>query len=279
MLAGVGGGLAKYFDIHPAVYRVGFVVLTLLGGAGVIIYVAAALVMPKEGDEDSFATRILKQRRDRPWPVIGLGLLAVAFASALSQATLWPHGDAWLILLVLGGAILWITRHSVPADADATVLATEDSHRIGRFFKGLTIAFATLLALLLIGLAAFASVFHVHFSNGVGERSYVVAGTDQPRTSYKLGVGKLTIDLREAELPSGETHIKARVDVGALHILVPPGVRLRVHADARFGELRVLGRKTDGHDVEQTLTQRGERVLVLDARAEVGEVHVTRTLR
>src|SRR2546426_7134093 len=43
MLAGVCGGLARYFDLNPAFYRVGFVVLTLLGGAGVLIYIAAAL--------------------------------------------------------------------------------------------------------------------------------------------------------------------------------------------------------------------------------------------
>src|SRR5262249_56824866 len=56
MLAGVCGGLARYFDVHPAFYRVGFVVLTLLGGAGIVIYGAAALVMPDEGKEDSVAT-------------------------------------------------------------------------------------------------------------------------------------------------------------------------------------------------------------------------------
>src|SRR5436190_9786284 len=93
MVAGVAGGLARYFDIHPAVYRVGFVVLTLLGGAGIVIYIAAALVMPNEGEEDSFATRVLRERRDRPWPVIGLGLLAIALASWLSTASLAPHGD------------------------------------------------------------------------------------------------------------------------------------------------------------------------------------------
>ena len=49
MLAGVSGGLARYFEIHPAIFRVGFVVLTLLGGAGLLIYAAAALVMPDEG--------------------------------------------------------------------------------------------------------------------------------------------------------------------------------------------------------------------------------------
>ena len=60
MLAGVSGGLASYFEIHPAFYRVGFVVLTLLGGAGMLIYLAAALVMPDEGQEDSIASAALR---------------------------------------------------------------------------------------------------------------------------------------------------------------------------------------------------------------------------
>src|SRR5437763_1077495 len=72
MVAGVCGGLARYFDIHPAFYRVGFVVLTLLGGAGILIYAATALVMPDEGKEDSIASAALRNRRHRPWPLIGL---------------------------------------------------------------------------------------------------------------------------------------------------------------------------------------------------------------
>ena len=63
MLAGVCGGLASYFEIHPAFYRVGFVVLTLLGGAGILIYLAAALVMPDEGKADSVVTAALRNRR------------------------------------------------------------------------------------------------------------------------------------------------------------------------------------------------------------------------
>ena len=53
MLIGVCGGLGRYFDLNPTVFRVGFVVLTLLGGAGVLVYLAAALVMPAEGKERS----------------------------------------------------------------------------------------------------------------------------------------------------------------------------------------------------------------------------------
>src|SRR4051812_8150568 len=59
MVAGVCGGLAHYFDINPAFYRVGFVVLTLLGGAGILIYAAAALVIPDQGRRGANAAAAL----------------------------------------------------------------------------------------------------------------------------------------------------------------------------------------------------------------------------
>ena len=98
MLAGVCGGLARYFEIHPAFYRVGFVVLTLIGGAGILIYLAAALVMPDEGKEDSIAAEALRESRDRPWPLIGLGLLGAggrraALAGHALAATATPPGS------------------------------------------------------------------------------------------------------------------------------------------------------------------------------------------
>src|SRR2546423_15429450 len=90
MLAGVCGGLARYFDIHPAFYRVGFVVLTLLGGAGILIYAAAMLVMPDEGKQDPIVSGALRSRRDRPGPLLGIGLLAAAGARTLPHAALCP---------------------------------------------------------------------------------------------------------------------------------------------------------------------------------------------
>lgn len=60
VIAGVAGGLGRYFDIAPAVFRLGFIVLTLLGGSGVLVYIAAVLVMPKEGEETSMAESTLR---------------------------------------------------------------------------------------------------------------------------------------------------------------------------------------------------------------------------
>src|SRR3954468_7540633 len=120
MVAGVCGGLASYFDLSPTLYRVGFVVLTLLGGAGLLIYAAAVLVVPDEGKNDSIAAEILRTRRDRPVPLIALGIVIVAGAPLLSRATLWPHGDLAWVLLLVGGAVLLLThRRTAPPPATA----------------------------------------------------------------------------------------------------------------------------------------------------------------
>jgi phage shock protein PspC (stress-responsive transcriptional regulator) len=282
MVAGVCGGLARYFDIHPAFYRVGFVVLTLLGGAGIVIYAAAALVMPDEGKEDSVATAALRDRRDRPWPLIGLALVGVAVAVLLSRATLWPHGDAWVLLLIAGGVILWVTRHGTAAaatGAEPAAVAADDSRRMRRVFRGLLIAFGTLLALILVAAAIFAAVFHVHLGRGVGDHNYFVTDKSQLRHTYELGIGDLTLDMRELTLPVGQTHVKARVDVGDLDIVVPRNAAVQVHGDAQVGRVEVLGRFADGYDTDRRVVQNGPRVLVLDAHVGAGRVRVTRAVR
>lgn len=50
MVAGVAAGLAEYFNIDPAIVRLLFVLLTVMGGHGLLIYLILWLVMP-EGDE------------------------------------------------------------------------------------------------------------------------------------------------------------------------------------------------------------------------------------
>ena len=51
MIAGVCGGIAEYFDIDPTLVRLGFVVVSALGGSGVLAYIVAAIVMPKRSEE------------------------------------------------------------------------------------------------------------------------------------------------------------------------------------------------------------------------------------
>lgn len=48
MLAGVCGGLADYFGVDVTLIRVVFVVLAVMGGAGLVIYLAMWLLVPEE---------------------------------------------------------------------------------------------------------------------------------------------------------------------------------------------------------------------------------------
>lgn len=47
MLDGVCGGIAEYFDLDPTLVRLGWVLLSALGGSGVIAYIVAAVVIPR----------------------------------------------------------------------------------------------------------------------------------------------------------------------------------------------------------------------------------------
>jgi phage shock protein C len=47
-VAGVCGGLAEHFNLDPTLIRVLFVLLAVLGGSGVILYVAMWIIVPKE---------------------------------------------------------------------------------------------------------------------------------------------------------------------------------------------------------------------------------------
>jgi phage shock protein PspC (stress-responsive transcriptional regulator) len=53
IFGGVAEGVARYTDIDVSIVRVAIAVLALLGGTGVLAYVAAWLLIPEEGAETS----------------------------------------------------------------------------------------------------------------------------------------------------------------------------------------------------------------------------------
>src|SRR5215211_6017964 len=209
MVAGVCGGLARYFDIHPAFYRVGLVVLTLFGGAGILIYAAAALVIPDEGSDGSIASQALRERRERPWALIGLGLVGIALVVLLSHLFDSNSGFPWVLVLATGALILWGQRR------DRTAVRARPRRR--RLLTGLAVALAVLALAFASAVAVAFAVFDVSLSDGVGDRVYHVASADQLAGRYELGVGELELDLRDLRLPEGETRVDAHVGVGELH--------------------------------------------------------------
>ena len=47
MLDGVCGGVAEYFNIDPTLIRLAWVVFCALGGSGIIAYIIAAIIIPR----------------------------------------------------------------------------------------------------------------------------------------------------------------------------------------------------------------------------------------
>ena len=47
MIDGVCGGIAEYFYIDPTLVRLGWVLFSALGGSGVLAYIIAAMIIPR----------------------------------------------------------------------------------------------------------------------------------------------------------------------------------------------------------------------------------------
>ena len=63
IVAGVCAGIGDYFGVDPNLVRLVFAALTVFGGAGALVYLAAWLVVPEEGEQRSIADAYLNKKR------------------------------------------------------------------------------------------------------------------------------------------------------------------------------------------------------------------------
>ena len=54
MICGVCGGIAEYFNLDPTIVRLVWAGVSLFAGAGVIGYIAAAIIIPVNDDTDIY---------------------------------------------------------------------------------------------------------------------------------------------------------------------------------------------------------------------------------
>ena len=103
-VAGVAGGLGRAFGVDPVLIRVGFVVLTVMGGFGGLLYVLGWLLLPADGDEVSAAESLIGRGRSSTPPALAVGLAIVA---AFSIASMFSWGLPFWPLVI--GAIIVIS--------------------------------------------------------------------------------------------------------------------------------------------------------------------------
>ena len=61
IIAGVAGGLGEYFNIDPTILRIAFILLTVFGGSGILIYLVLWLIMPNDQSQDSDSNEHIKK--------------------------------------------------------------------------------------------------------------------------------------------------------------------------------------------------------------------------
>ncbi|MFJ9338266.1 PspC domain-containing protein [Streptomyces sp. NPDC101733] len=131
VLAGVCGGLGRYFDLDPVVFRIVLAVLTVTGGVGLIFYGFAWLLLPQEGEEDSEGKKLLTGRVEGSTLAAVFGAL-VGCALFLSMVDNGVMGAfSVLVVLALGGASYWSQRHrhTPPAEAGSADSERPVGHR------------------------------------------------------------------------------------------------------------------------------------------------------
>jgi len=255
VFAGVCGGLGRYFDLAPAIFRLGFVVLTLLGGAGLLVYIAAVLVMPKEGEDSSLAEDVLKKRREHPARLVALGLIAVAILSLLARADTWPSaGASWFLVIAAGVVLLWTSSRR----------------------RGVVVAITTFLAVIVAVVVAAVSVafawFDVSFDDGVGDHTDAPAAITDVPSRYELGIGSLRVDLTHLSTTK-PVDVKAHLGIGDLKIIVPSNATVALTTHVKAGDIDALGTHDDGRNARVTT---GDGVMRIDAEVGAGHIEVVR---
>jgi phage shock protein PspC (stress-responsive transcriptional regulator) len=299
MIAGVCGGLGAYFNVNPVFYRIGFVVLTFLGGAGILVYGACALVIPSEGEKESIASDILRNHRQRPVALVGLVLAAVAGVVLLSHISFRFHSDVfWAVVLVAGALLLWSQRRAVaPATELDTVAPSTALDRVApaapaaapgselpaspprrrTVLATVLIVLGVLVVAAAIAVVVVATIFS-RLAHGVGDRHYAPVAATALRDDYQVGVGSLDLDLSQVSLPPGTTRIHAEAGIGHVRITVPRGVTVHAGTHVTWGEATLLGHEESGHNVRADVGPENGR-LDLDTKVGIGQVEVVRSVR
>jgi predicted membrane protein len=135
------------------------------------------------------------------------------------------------------------------------------------------------LGVVLLPLLFVSSLIDVPLKGGFGERFYRPVSVEDAAREYRLGAGKLEIDLSALTGEANPLQIRASVGAGAIRVSVPPGVRASVQAHSGAGHIEVFGRSQDGLDVDldHSTGDASAGTILIDLDVGLGEVVVERT--
>jgi len=155
ILGGVAKGFAVRLGVKERTVRILFSLSALLGGLGVLLYIALWLFLPRSGEEQSIGRHLAQSRRDKQSVLIGL-VVAVVVLIGLDSLNLHAiRSFTWTLLLgvvglfaIVRGASSEERRHLEDFASSAPVLSVGSS----RGWRSLFIRVVPGIILMVIGL-------------------------------------------------------------------------------------------------------------------------------
>ena len=202
-----------------------------------------------------------RRRRRSPLTlvVIGLAIIAGAIGAALHQIGAdWftvPHILS-ICLAVVGAGLL----------VAAVVRRRTGEHSTGLVPIAIVLGAAVVVTTVISGVSGLSGPLP---AGGAGEREWKPLTENDIQAEYSLGVGEMTLDLREVDLTADRT-VRLENGVGTIRVHVPDTMNVRANCQTGIGDYTCptgLDGGRDGTDGP---------VLQIDARTGMGEVQVLR---
>jgi phage shock protein PspC (stress-responsive transcriptional regulator) len=305
VVAGVAGGLGRYFGVDPVLFRIAFGISVFFGGLGALAYIVLVAFVPADDGQSIMANR------SRTTTIVIGGAAAIAAVAFLGPPAFFL-GPGLLALAIVGivGVLLYRSFGGRRGDDPARVIARATLALIvliaalgagtgvgliAALGGGVAIAIIAILGgvtLLAAGLLggprwlmlpvivlllplAIVSAAGIDLHGGVGHRDYRPATVADLQPEYRIGLGRLNVDLSGVVLPPGQTDVRVRVGVGEAIVHVPDNACVTTDASIGAGEANLRDRSDGWLDVEvvEAATRPGDRP-VLHVKADVGVGHL-----
>lgn len=111
-LAGVAGGLGAYGGVDPLIFRILFVVLTVFGGSGLLLYALGWLLIPDEGQQESEGQKVLRGRSTSATTTVLAVVLVLVVGVIGARLVFGDLGGLELFVVVTVGVIVALLLRS-----------------------------------------------------------------------------------------------------------------------------------------------------------------------